>query len=170
MSPKGKAQGSLEGSAGKGRPESSLTVEEHTWSRGGWGEATCKGPVTSRRERLFRGLVPDQRGTVPRVSRWAPAVGVFRGTPPVGLSGAVIPASGPRGQPCQPGACGGCLGLGGHCQASSALPSFRLRSHPTPSLRESPRRGAAHPSPGKRGVGVPAWALRQRGLPWVWPG
>lgn len=114
MFPKGKAQDFFAGSVGKGRPESSLIVEEPAWPLlGGAVEATCKCPVTSRRERPFRGLVPYERGTVLRVTAGPRQLGSSEGRTPVGLSGAVIPASGPRGQPCQPGACGGCLGLGG---------------------------------------------------------
>uniref|UniRef100_A0A673TXX7 Polyhomeotic homolog 3 n=1 Tax=Suricata suricatta TaxID=37032 RepID=A0A673TXX7_SURSU len=68
-----------------------------------------------------------------------------------------------------PGARGGWVGLGGHCQASWALPSFPPRHHPTPPQRENLRRGCSPPSLRRRGEGALARALARRGLPRVWP-
>ena len=137
-------------------------------------EANCKGLVTSRRERPFRRVFPNRQGPAGRVTPGTPTAGVFR---EVGPSGPLR-----RCHPCKwapraalsrmpaPGACGGWVGLGGHCRASLALPLFPPRRHPTPPRRENLRRGCSPPSPRRRGEGVLARALARRGLLRVWPG
>lgn len=159
---------------GKGDPRASLScLEEPAWPI--WGaEANCKGLVTSRRERSFRRVIPNRQGPAGRVTPGTPTDGVFRELSPRGPLRRCHPCKwAPRGALSRtpaPGARGGWVGLGGHCQASLALPSFPPRRHPTPPQRENLRRSCSPPSPRRRGEGVLARALARRGLLRVWPG
>lgn len=135
MSPKGKAQGSLAGSAGNGRPKSFLKSLGIPLGPYRGAEANCKGLVPSRRERPFRGLIPNRPGPARRVTPGTPIAGVFRELSPGGLLRRCHPCKrAPRAALSRmpaPGARGGWGGLGGHCQASFALPSFPPRRQPT---------------------------------------
>lgn len=151
---------------GKGYPRASLALRIPLGPNRG-AEANCKGLVTSRRERPFRRLIPHRRGSACRVTPGTPIAAVFRELSPGGFLRRCHPCKwAPRAALSRMpalGARGGWGGLGGHCQASFALPSFPPRRHPTPPRWENRRRGCSPPSPGRRGEGVPARALEWRG-------
>lgn len=136
---------------GKGRLQSFLSVEEPAWPISG-AEANCKGPVNLRAGAPLPSSGAGSAEPCAQGHPWEPGRWGLPGDELLwafqGLSSLQVGPAGSLSRLHAPGARGGWVGLGGHCQASFALLSSRPRRRRTPPW-ENPRRGAAHrPPPG----------------------
>lgn len=139
----------MAGSAGKGGRESFLLVEEPAWPL--WRNG---GELQGSSYLQAGALLPPSgpRGPERGVTSQTPTPGVCwkmsRGGARQPLSSLQVGPAAALSRLPAPGARGGWVGQGGHCQASFALSSFPPRRRSTPQW-ETPRRGAAHrPPPG----------------------
>lgn len=151
---------------GKGDPRASLVWRSPLGPCRGR-RRTVRVQLTSRRERPFNHLVPDQRSPARRVTLGTLAAGVFRGmsycrprrrchsckwAPRAALSRLPAPG-GPRR-----------LGRAGRVLPGLLrAPLFLIPAPPHHSMGEPETWGCSSPSPGRRGGGVPTPALERPG-------